>query len=174
MNRFVASGSHYPMQARTQKFINMKRSIKHIALTAAVIMTLGIGSSFAAPTVDNGQEAISTSFHKDFRQAELLSTTTGKDYTRLTFKMHGVVLSAFYSDNGELLAVTRNIQSSQLPLRLLMNLKNNYTGYWITDLFEIDRNGTSSYFITLENADIKLTLRSGEAAWETYDKTIKE
>ncbi len=152
----------------------MKRSIKHIALTAAVIMTLGIGSSFAAPTVDNGQEAISTSFHKDFRQAELLSTTTGKDYTRLTFKMHGVVLSAFYSDNGELLAVTRNIQSSQLPLRLLMNLKNNYTGYWITDLFEIDRNGTSSYFITLENADIKLTLRSGEAAWETYDKTIKE
>jgi hypothetical protein len=162
------------MQPRTQKFKNMKRSIKQIALTVAVIMTLGIGSSFAAPIVDNGQEAVTTSFHKDFRQAELLSTTAGKDYTRLTFKMHGVILSAFYSDNGELLAVTRNIQSSQLPLHLLVNLKNNYANYWITDLFEINANGTSSYFITLENADSKLTLRSGETAWETYNRTTKE
>ena len=152
----------------------MKRSIKHIALTVAVIMTLGIGSSFAAPIVKNGQENINNSFHRDFRQAELLSTNAGKDYTKLTFKMHGVILSAFYSDNGELLAVTRNIPSNQLPLRLLMDLKNNYANYWITDLFEINTNGSSSYYITLENADTKLTLRSNDAAWESYNKTIKE
>lgn len=152
----------------------MKRSIKHIALTVAVIMTLGIGSSFAAPIVKNGQENINNSFHRDFRQAELLSTNAGKDYTKLTFKMHGVILSAFYSDNGELLAVTRNIPSSQLPLRLLMDLKNNYANYWITDLFEINTNGSSSYYITLENADTKLTLRSNEAAWDSYTKTTKE
>lgn len=152
----------------------MKRSIKHIALTVAVIMTLGIGSSFAAPIAKNGQENINNSFHRDFRQAELLSTNAGKDYTKLTFKMHGVILSAFYSDNGELLAVTRNIPSSQLPLRLLMDLKNNYANYWITDLFEINTNGSSSYYITLENADTKLTLRSNEAAWDSYNKTSKE
>ena len=152
----------------------MKRSIKHIALTVAVIMTLGIGSSFAAPIAENGQENINNSFHRDFRQAELLSTNAGKDYTKLTFKMHGVILSAFYSDNGELLAVTRNIPSSQLPLRLLMDLKNNYANYWITDLFEINTNGSSSYYITLENADTKLTLRSNEAAWDSYNKTSKE
>lgn len=152
----------------------MKRSIKHIALTVAVIMTLSIGSSFAAPIVKNGQENINNSFHRDFRQAELLSTNAGKDYTKLTFKMHGVILSAFYSDNGELLAVTRNIPSSQLPLRLLMDLKNNYANYWITDLFEINTNGSSSYYITLENADTKLTLRSNEAAWDSYTKTTKE
>src|ERR1700679_1288598 len=137
------------MQPRTQKFKNMKRSIKQITLTVAVIMTLGIGSSFAAPIAKNGQEAINTSFHRDFRQAELLSTNAGKDYTKLTFKMHGVILSAFYSDNGELLAVTRNIPSNQLPLRLLMELKNNYANYWITDLFEINSNGSSSYYIPL-------------------------
>jgi hypothetical protein len=152
----------------------MKRSIKQIALTVAVIMTLGIGSSFAAPIAKNGQEAINTSFHRDFRQAELLSTNTGKDYTKLTFKMHGMILSAFYSDKGELLAITRNIASTQLPLRLLMDLKRNYTSYWITDLFEINTNGTSSYFITLENADTKLTLQSGEASWDLYNKTVKE
>ena len=152
----------------------MKRSIKHIALTVAVIMTLGIGSSFAAPIGKNGQENISNSFHKDFRQAELLSTNAGKDYTKLTFKMHGVILSAFYSDNGELLAVTRNIPSNQLPLRLLMDLKNNYANYWITDLFEINTDGSSSYYITLENADTKLTLRSNNATWDSYNKTITE
>jgi len=162
------------MHPQTQKGKNMKRSIKQIALTVAVIMTLGIGSSFAAPILKNGQENINNSFHRDFREAELLSTNAGKYYTKLTFKTHGVILSAFYSDNGELLAVTRNIPSNQLPLRLLMELKNSYANYWITDLFEINSNGSSSYYITLENADTKLTLRSGDAAWDTYNKSIKE
>jgi hypothetical protein len=87
--------------------------------------------------------------------------------------MNDVVLSAFYNENGELLAITRNIQSSQLPLQLLMQVKKDYANYWISDLFEYNGNGSSSYYITLETADSTVILRSNGTEWEVYNKKVK-
>jgi hypothetical protein len=142
------------------------------ALTAALLLTLGVTTSFAANTT--GNDEATASFHKDFKQAELLSTDAGKDYTKITFRMNGAILYAFYNDNGDLLAVTHNITSSQLPINLLLQIKHNYAGYWISDLFELDASGNSNYYITLENAGVKVTLRSNDNSWETYSKSTKD
>ena len=149
----------------------MKRSLKHLALATALILTVGISSSFATPA--NDLDNVNASFRKDFRQAELLETTVNKDYTKLTFKMNGMVLFAFYSGSGELLAITHNIISTQLPLRLQIKLRSDYADYWISDLFECNANGSTSYFITLENKDSKVTLRSNDGNWEKYAKSAK-
>ena len=149
----------------------MKRSFYQFALTAALILTVGISSSFAAPAGD--LDNINASFHKDFRQAELLATNVTVNYTKLTFKMNGMVLFAFYSGDGKLMAVTHNIVSTQLPLQLLMDLRRNYADYWISDLFECDAEGSTSYFMTIENANSKITLRSNDGNWETYTKSTK-
>jgi hypothetical protein len=150
----------------------MKRTFATIALTAALLFTVGVGSSFAR-TTPTGNGNIDAYFHRDFRQAELLETKTNSDYTRFTFKMNTLILTAFYSNSGELLAVTRNIPSTQLPIQLLIQVKRFYSDYWISDLFEYNANGSASYFITLENADKKITLRSNDGDWETYNKTTK-
>jgi hypothetical protein len=149
----------------------MKRSFYQFALTAALILTVGISSSFATPTGD--LDNINASFHKDFRQAELLATNVTVNYTKLTFKMNGMVLFAFYSGDGKLMAVTHNIVSTQLPLQLLMDLRRNYADYWISDLFECDADGSTTYFMTIENANSKVTLRSNDGNWETYTKSTK-
>jgi hypothetical protein len=149
----------------------MKRSFYQFALTAALILTVGISSSFATPAGD--LDNINASFHKDFRQAELLATNVTVNYTKLTFKMNGMVLFAFYSGDGKLMAVTHNIVSTQLPLQLLMDLRRNYADYWISDLFECDAEGSTSYFMTIENANSKITLRSNDGNWETYTKSTK-
>src|ERR1700743_3089876 len=99
----------------------MKRSFTQIALTFALLLTLGISTTFAANTNTNGEA--NASFRKDFKQAELLSTDAGKDYTKFTFKINGAILYAFYNENGELLALTHNIKSSELPINLLMQIK---------------------------------------------------
>jgi hypothetical protein len=52
----------------------------------------------------------------------------------------------------------RNILSDRLPARLLTSIKKNYKDYWITDLYKKTSNGKSSYCITIENADKKITL----------------
>jgi hypothetical protein len=147
---------------------------RNFALMAALLLTVGIGSSFAAPT-ENGNEIVIASFHKEFRSANVLTVETRKEYTKVTFNLNGIVMFAYYSENGELMAVVRNILSTQLPIRLLMDLKQNHADYWITDLFEMDSNGQTIYYVSLENSDSKVTLRSGNTtSWETYHKENKE
>jgi hypothetical protein len=145
-----------------------------LAVTAALFLTVGIGSSFAAAT-DNGNDVVIASFHKEFRSANVISVETGKEYTKVTFNLNSVVMFAYYSANGELMAVVRNILSTQLPIRLLMDLKQNHADSWITDLFEIDSNGQTVYYATLENSEMKVTLRSDNtSSWTTYHKVNKE
>jgi ABC-type proline/glycine betaine transport system substrate-binding protein len=147
---------------------------KTLAVTAALLLTVGIGSSFAAPA-ENGNDIVIASFHKEFRSANVIKVETKKEYTKVTFNMNDVVMFAYYSENGDLMAVVRNILSTQLPIRLLMDLKQNHAGCWITDLFEIDSNGQTIYYASLENGDMKVTLRSANTnTWETYHKESKE
>jgi hypothetical protein len=149
----------------------MKRSIKTIAFVIALFLTLGVSSSFAATTTSNNEEnqVILASFHKDFRTAELMGIEAKKEYSKVTFKLNDLVLFAYYSENGDLIAVVRNILSSQLPIQLLMDLKQNHSNCWITDLFEINSNGQTNYYVTLENGDTRTTLRSASSNnWETY------
>jgi hypothetical protein len=161
---------------------------KKIAFIAALFLTVGIGSSFAntspakttsmvptgvipansVPTDGNANKVILASFHKDFGTAEMIGVEVRKDYTKVTFKLNSLVLFAFYSENGDLMAVVRNILSTQLPIQLLMDLKQNHSDCWITDLFEIDSNGQTTYYVTLENCDARVTLRSNSTSWEKY------
>jgi hypothetical protein len=149
---------------------------RKFALATALFLTVGIGSSFAAPTGNgNGNDIAIASFHKEFRTADVLQVESKKDYTKLTFRMNNVVMIAYYSENGELMAVVRNILSTQLPISLLMELKQKHPDCWITDLFEMDSNGQTVYFAALENSDTKVTLRSdNSSSWETYHKENKE
>jgi hypothetical protein len=147
---------------------------KKIAFTLALLLTVTISYSFAAvPDSMNGQ--ITASFKKDFKNAKVMSTEVNRHFTKLTFKMNDMILFAFYSDNGDLLAVVRNILSSQLPIELMMDLKKNYSDCWITELFELNGDGQNCYYVSLENADYKLVLRStGSNNWEIYEKTAKK
>jgi hypothetical protein len=167
--------------------------MKQIITFAAILVVLSTNASFANDSTrstnkttstsktatTNGIEkasfAVQTAFNKDFRNTEVLNTEIGKNFTKLTFRMSGIVLFAFYSESGNLLAVTRNILSHQLPITLQIDLKSNYSGYWITDLFELTGEDQNAYYITLENANHKVTLRSNaNQAWEVYEKTDKE
>jgi hypothetical protein len=72
------------------------------------------------------------------------------------------------------MAVTRYISSIQLPLNLQSNLKKSYSNYWISDLFEIASNDGTAYYVTLENADTKIVLKStGGTDWSVFEKSKK-
>lgn len=147
---------------------------KKLAFVLAMFLTVGVSSSFATPT-DNMNEQVRASFRKDFSKAELMNEEVTKQYTKLTLKMNDMVLYAFYADNGDLLAVTRNIRTSQLPIKLLLQLKKSYSDYWISELFEMNAEGQNSYYVTVENANTKVTLRSVSSSdWELYERTAKK
>jgi hypothetical protein len=57
---------------------------------------------------------------------------------------------------------------------LQAGLKNDYSSFWVSDLYEMSKNDGTSYYITLENADQKIVLRSSNgSAWTLHKKTGK-
>ena len=148
----------------------MKKQL--ITLSLAVLVT--ISSAFAGNRDGVSDKAVK-SFHKDFAQARNVEWDTNKDLQKATFELNGQVLFAYYSKDGDLLAVSRNIATSQLPIRLAASLKQQYGDYWVSDLFEMASNNESSYYITVENAESKTVLRAiGAGDWQLYKKTKKE
>ena len=142
----------------------MKKRILILALALVSISSFSFATD--VPSV-NGQ--VLNSFNREFVTAKEVKWESNKNFIKATFQINEMTLSAYYLPNGDQLAVTRFISTTQLPLQLLTSLKNNYSGYWISDLFELnDQNGTE-YYITLEHdSQIKVLKSSFANTWSTY------
>ena len=135
------------------------------------MLTIALTTAFANDSDRNAQKA-KESFNSSFSSSKAVIWQTEKDFVKATFTMNNQVMYAYYNDNGELMAVTRNILSDQLPISLMTDLKKNYSNHWISDLFEMAADGQTSYYITLENADETLILKSSDFnSWSVYKKT---
>ena len=142
----------------------MKKRILILALALVSISSFSFATD--VPSV-NGQ--VLNSFNREFVTAKEVKWESNKNFIKATFQINEMTLSAYYLPNGDQLAVTRFISTTQLPLQLLTSLKNNDSGYWISDRFELsDQNGTE-YYITLENdSQIKVLKSSFANTWSTY------
>ena len=146
--------------------------MKKMMMLVAMVFTLSTMYAFT------GEEAVSkqavNNFKTEFKGATEANWTTGKNFYKVTFTLSDQKLYAYYNMEGDFIAVSRYISSIQLPLTLQTGLKNDYSKYWISDLFEMaDKQGTT-YYVTLENADAKIVLQSTDGKnWYTYGKNKK-
>jgi hypothetical protein len=165
--RVIAGGTEISIKMYKTK------KMKKIILSLATMLMMGIGA-FAATNGEVNQLAVNA-FHKEFVNARNIVFEQKQDQIKVTFTMNDQVLFAYYNNNGDLQAVVRNIVSTQLPINLLANLKQEYNGFWISELFEIASDDQSTYYVTLENADKKIVLRSnGSESWSVYAKSKKD
>jgi hypothetical protein len=155
---------------KKQKLLGMKNKM----LLWTILLISSVSTTFAGTTT-GVDDKIVNSFKKDFASAQEVQWEKNSSFTKATFKLSGQVMFAYYSTEGNLLAISRNITSSQLPISLMTELKKNYRGYWISDLFEMVMSNETSYYITLENGDQKLVLKShGGVSWDVYKKEKKD
>ena len=149
-------------------------------LSIATMLMMGLSAFAANNNGGNNNEGVVNqqalrSFKKEFASASNISWEQKDTYTRATFSLNGQVLFAYYNTDGELQAVVRNIVSDQLPINLLSELKKDYSDYWISDLFEIATDEQTTYYVTLENSEKKIVLKSqGTSFWSVFSKEKKE
>ena len=145
---------------------------KLIAIAAFIMASASIG---AFANDDHGiSREIAASFKKDFNSANHVSWQNQDGYSIARFKINDQFMTAYYGRNGVLVAVLHNIPVDHLPLLLLTELQNDYSTYWVTDLFEAATDGESHYHLTLENGEQTLKLKSvGSTDW-TVSKKIKK
>jgi hypothetical protein len=144
-------------------------------LLVAITVVLSITNTKASASDDiKVSAAVLSSFNSSFKNVSEVAWKTSGNYYKADFAMNGQYVTAYYDAAATLVAVTRNISSFQLPVTLQAALKKSYEAYWISDLFELsDENGTS-YYVTVENADAKITLKSTPVnEWSIYKKSRK-
>ncbi len=142
-----------------------------------LLVTLTIALSFISlSSFDYGEEVSPRaieSFNSSFKNATEVKWTITDNYFKADFALNGQYVSAFYDAQGKMIALTRNISSLQLPIALQVDLKKNYNSYWITDVMEMATEEGTSYYVTVENADTQLTLKSNYDTWNTFKKQSK-
>ena len=144
--------------------------MKKMTLTLAI--ALSTLCSFAGEVNVSGK--VLDAFNNSFATAKDVTWTASRNYYKAAFVFNNQHVFAFYSTEGELMGLTRYISSLDLPISLQASLKKDYNNYWISDLFEVSNSEGTSYYITLENADAKLVLKSISGDdWKSYDKKTK-
>lgn len=145
--------------------------MKRLLVTLTIALSLVSLSSFA-----NGEDVSPRavkSFNKSFKNATEVKWTVTDSYFKADFALNGQYVSAFYNEDGSMIALTRNLSSLQLPIALQADLKSNYDCYWISNVLEVANEEGTSYYITLETADEQLTLKSSGDSWSTFKKQRK-
>ena len=149
----------------------MKKKIAGLALLAVIMTT----TTFAKNIDDkNVNQKVLTAFNEKFVKASDIKWNTKQNFIEATFKMNDQFMFAYFSESGELLGISRNILVNQLPLNLQAEVKKNYSSSWVTEMFEIAKENETSYYVTLETADQKVSLKSADGnSWTVFKKTKK-
>lgn len=148
----------------------MKKRI--VVLTALVVVTCS--SSFASTTNDYINQRVLAAFSARFALAQTVSWNRTDTYFKATFSINGQCMFAYYNESGELIGISRNMKSNQLPINLEASLRKYMAKGWIVELFEFALESNTDYFAKIENSNEILSIRSsGTNSWVVY-KRIKK
>ena len=144
--------------------------MKRLLLTLTIAFSFFSLSSFAN---DNVTPQALKSFRSSFKNATEVIWSVSNNYFKANFALNGQNVSAYYDTEGKMVALTRNISTLQLPLVLQTEIREKYDSYWVSDLFEVANDQGTTYYLTVENADKKIILKSSGADWSVYKKQAK-
>ena len=145
--------------------------MKQIILSLAIALS-SIAATATETTVANND--VNQAFNKQFGHASEVKWSRSESYFKAEFVYNLQHLTAFYESDGTMIGVARNISSFDLPLNLQMSLRKEYSNRWITELVEMNTEAGTEYYVTMTNADTKLTLKANTATgWSSYKKTVK-
>jgi hypothetical protein len=148
--------------------------MKKIILAWTVLLITGLTGAFANKSEDINQHALA-SFKSDFASATGVSWQETKNFIKATFSLNDQIMYAYYNRQGDLLGVMRHVLTTQLPLNLGMDLKKSFLAdYWVSDVIEMSVDGQTNYYVSLENGDQIVILKSDGAGEWSIHKTIKK
>jgi hypothetical protein len=145
--------------------------MKPLFVFLTVISSFFANNSFASEDIN---PAVIKSFQRTFKEATAANWSIAEDLYKVQFSLGEQQITAYYDNRGTLVSVVRNISSFQLPVLLQTEIKSKYANYWISSLYEVSSDSGTDYYITVENADTKVVLKSySHAGWSVVEKGSK-
>lgn len=138
------------------------------------VFAVSVSATYANPASEEVDARVLNAFKKEFATAKDITWTLAVNYYQASFVYNDRHITAYYNTEGELLGLARFVSPLDLPLSLQSDLKKNYQAYWISNLFEAATSEGTTYYITVEDADQILVLKSDNARdWDQYKKVKK-
>jgi hypothetical protein len=145
----------------------MKKFITAIAFTIASISSIFAGGNDISKNVQ-------ATFTATYAKASNAVWEKTDNYYKVSFQLNGQSLSALLSNQGEMIAVSRNILSYELPILLQSSLDIDLSSSWITGLVEYAVDNRTVYYATVENAHQTIIYEStGYYGWTILKTTAK-
>ena len=120
--------------------------------------------SFSVKAADNDKitPTVEKSFNKEFAGATYVkwAVLEKSDMYQANFIYNNERLSAFFAEDGSLLAMGRFIASSNLPLLVTKTINNRFAGYEIKEVMEVVKGSETSYVVTVENEKTRLIVNA--------------
>jgi hypothetical protein len=110
------------------------------------------------------------SFHTAFMNAKNVQWQQVDQLYKASFHVDGQEFSAFFDSEGALVAASRYITTQQLPLVLQISLKKHLSSATLVELFEINKEGSTDYYVTIEKHGKQRVLKSETTTWVAYKK----
>ncbi len=131
--------------------------MKKLLLAALIVVAAG-SSAFALDETKVGFK-VKNNFEVQFEGATNAVWTTKDDYLKVSFTLADENVEAFFSVDGEMMGMSRNVDLKKLPLNAIQTIKKKYAAFKVTDAIEFDQEGEKNYYVMLENADHKQILK---------------
>jgi uncharacterized protein YdeI (BOF family) len=134
----------------------MKKLQTILAAAALLVAT----SAFAANGPEKINAAVKKAFAQQFSTASSVNWEKTDNFYFAYFRLNDKDLSAAYNESGELIGASKIINAEELPLAVTMAIAEKYNGYTTAKTAtEINYDGYTSYYITVENAKQTLKLK---------------
>jgi len=135
----------------------------------SIVIGLALFSTAFAKAPEKATDRAIASFMKEFHKASDVSWSANSNYIMASFELDNQTQYAYYDYQGNLVGVVHHILTSSLPSDLSGEIKKHYSGYWVSELFQVSSDQGDAYYIQLKNADETIVLTTeGTGSWHLY------
>lgn len=145
---------------------------KIFVMLTAVIITASAWATPSPAVIEN--EKAKEAFNKEFTEAKEVSWTQKEGYYLVSFKLNNDWMLAWYTGNGEMQALQRSIQISQMTYLSAKAVEELATKKTVLTIAEISKEGELFYLVKIDDdkcVSVYKVLTSGE--YSRISKTKK-
>jgi hypothetical protein len=135
------------------------------------LFTLNASKFLAAADVS---KEVKKAFGQKFYAAANVSWKENSGFYFAKFELDEKTLTATYTEDGEMVALSRMVTKDQLPLAVALSLDSKYGNYILSpEITEIAMNGSTNYYLVAFSKKQDLLLRCSPDGGISVDKKIK-
>lgn len=138
--------------------------MKSLFITLTFACTLFVASASAGDGIITG--VVKQAFKASFQDVKDVKWSEEGGYCIATFAKDDEQLSAYYTQDGNLVVVAKCITSTELPKPLIRSLMEQYEGANIAGVYEMESNNDISYFATIEKNGKRMIVKAGGKKWQ--------